>query len=71
MQLSLKILPIVTGCIVSASITCNSQINLSYDYDASGNRISRTVTVAPSKPMQNKERFCISISILKISINLR
>lgn len=56
MQLSLKILPIVTGCIVSASITCNSQINLSYDYDASGNRISRTVTVAPSKPMQNKEQ---------------
>lgn len=55
MQLSLKILPVVTGCIVSASITCNSQIKLSYDYDASGNRISRTETVTHLKPIQDKE----------------
>ncbi len=54
MQLSLKILSIVMGCIVSASITCESQIKLSYEYDASGNRIGRIVTETPSKQVQDK-----------------
>ena len=58
----------------SITLTCHAQHSVYYTYDASGNRITRTLRSQPSKSrtkQENMDEICISDRNIKVKLNTK